>query len=163
MKYRKTVVRMNGGRKPVSKITDRAKRYRANADDVRPAPPKRCGFCGSRRNVGVHHVSGIEDDCDPQNLMWACKSCNGKVAVLMRNAGLGKKTRQYNPRALKGEMAQYGAAIKVMRGEWPGDVAAAVRTIHDTPAHIRSAYTARTWPVRRARYGSGGRQSEIPF
>lgn len=62
----------NTGRKPVSKLTDRAKRYRANSRGLRPPPPKQCGFCGSGRNVGVHHIEGDESDLDPQNLMWAC-------------------------------------------------------------------------------------------
>ena len=171
--------RVNFGRKPVSQITDRAKRYRANQDDVRPGPPKKCGFCGKGRTVEVHHVDGNEDNGEPENLMWACRSCNTRIAALMAQNGLGKRTRQFNPfghrprlaplprrgnpAALKGEMAKYAAAIKVMRGEFPGDVAAAVRTIHDTPPSIRSAYSARTWPVRRGRYGASGRQTEIPF
>jgi hypothetical protein len=168
MKLRHVRIRMNGGRKAVAAISDRAKRYRANQEDVRPGPPKQCGFCGGRRTIEVHHISGNEDDGEPENLMWACRSCNTSVANLMRRAGIGKLTRQFNPRrraggGLKGQMAAYAAAIKVMRGEYPGDVSAAVQTIHDTPPSIRSAYTARTWPIRRSRYGSSGRQTEIPF
>jgi hypothetical protein len=179
MILRRTRVIMNPGRKPVSEITDRAKRYRANQDEVRPGPPKLCGFCGSGRTVEVHHVDGNEDNGEPENLMWACRSCNTRIGHLMAANGLGKRTRQYNPfghvrhlkalprrsnpAALKGEMAKYAAAIKVMRGEFPGDVAAAVQTIHDTSPATRSAYTARTWSIRRARYGSSGRQTEIPF
>lgn len=185
MKLRRTRIVFNRGRKPVSQITDRAKRYRANQDEVRPGPPKQCGFCGKGRTVEVHHISGDENDGEPENLMWSCRSCNTRIAHLMAANGLGKRTRQFNsawlrfnsafqkrlkplpargnPAKLKGEMAKYAAAIKVMRGEFPGDVAAAVRTIHDTPADIRSAYTARTWPVRRSRYGESGRQTEIPF
>jgi hypothetical protein len=183
MILRRTRVNWNRPRKPVSQITDRAKRYRANSDDVRPGPPKACGFCGARRTVEVHHVDGNEDNGEPENLMWACRSCNTRVAFLMAANGLGKRTRQYNgnrrdsarnwrlkplprrgnPAALKGEMAKYAAAIKVMRGEFPGDVSAAVQTIHDTSPATRSAYTARTWSIRRARYGASGRQTEIPF
>jgi hypothetical protein len=167
MIVRRTHVKWNIGRKPVSAITDRAKRYRANADDVRPGPPKQCGFCGCRRSLGVHHISGNEDDGAADDLMWACKSCNAIVANVMKGARIGKRTRQFNPRgrggALKGEMAKYAAAIKVMRGEFAGDVPAAVRTIRETSPAIRSAYTARTWPIRRGRYGSSGRQTEIPF
>ena len=186
MILRRTRVILNPHRKPVGAITDRAKRYRANQDDVRPGPPKQCGFCGKGPTSEVHHVDGNEDNSEPENLMWACRSCNTRVAFMMAAEGLGKRTRQYNgprfpgrdslrnwrlkplparsnPAALKGEMAKYAAAIKVMRGEFPGDVAAAVRTIHDTSPSIRSAYTARTWPVRRGRYGSSGRQTEIPF
>ncbi len=156
---------MNAGRKPVSEITDRAKRYRANADDSRPGPPKQCGFCGRRRTVEVHHISGDESEGEPENLMWSCRRCNTKIAALMQKAGIGKLTRQYNPSrgSTKSQMAAYGAAIKVMRGEFLGDVGRAVQTIHDTPPSVRSAYTARTWPTRRALYGPSGRQTEIPF
>jgi hypothetical protein len=162
-------VRFNPGvLKPVSKITDRAKRYRAHHPDVAPAKPKRCGFCGSGRNVVPHHINGVEDDGEAQNLMWACKSCNTKVGLRMKKAGLGKRTRQYNPgrRArggLREQLKEYGAAIKVMRGEWDGDVSKAVATIYATPRDVRSAYTAKTWPVRRHLYGRAGRQMPLSY
>lgn len=165
MKYRTRMIRMNAPRlKPVSKISDRAKRYRANADDSRPGPPKQCGFCGRRRNVEVHHISGNESHGEPANLMWSCRKCNTTVGNVMKRAGIGRRTRQMNPgRGRKSSMAEYGAAIKVMRGVWPGDVSKAVQTIYDTPPSVRSAYTARTWGARRAMYGPAGRRTEIPF
>lgn len=156
--------------RPAAEITDRAKRYRANSRENRPLAPKRCGFCGSRKNVGVHHLSGDESDGSPANLFWACKSCNGKVGHLMRRAGLGKLTNQYNPGRASGSKRQildaYGAAIKVMRGVWPGDVAKAVSTIRSTPRELRSEYTSRTWSTRRAVYGPSGRAGgadAVPF
>lgn len=161
----------NGPRKPIHVITDRAKRYRAQAPGVRPPDPKQCNYCGSRKNVGVDHVNGREDDGAPENLMWACKRCNAKKAALMKRAGLGRRVRQYNA-GRKGTrtelMREYGAAIKVMRGEWNGDVSKALATIRATPREIRSAYTSRTWPVRRQLYGPSGRQGrlfgdEVPF
>jgi HNH endonuclease len=160
---------MNSGRKPVHLITDRAKRYRANSSENRPPGRKQCGYCGSLRNVGVDHVNGREDDGDRSNLMWACKSCNGKKAAVMRKKGLGKLTRQYNPargRSSRGDqMKAYGDAIKVMRGQFDGDVAAAVATIKATPAAVRSAYTSRSLPTRKALYGSSGRSDggAVPF
>jgi len=157
-------------RKPVATITDRAKRYRAHAPAVVPGPPKQCGFCGSRRNVVPHHISGNESDGDAQDLMWACKSCNGRVGHWMRQAGLGRLTRQFNPPSRKGSRRQlmdaYGAAIKIMRGEFEGDIGKAVATIRATPRAIRSAYTSRTWPMRRQIYGPSGRagvRGEVPF
>ena len=161
MILRRTRVILNPHRKPVGAITDRAKRYRANQDDVRPGPPKQCGFCGKGPTSEVHHVDGNEDNSEPENLMWACRSCNTRVAFMMAAEGLGKRTRQYNgPRfpgrdslrnlaaeAPAGALQSCGAKrrngqstrrlIKVMRGEFPGDVAAAVRTIHDTSPSIR--------------------------
>lgn len=95
----------------------------------------------------------------------------------MRDAGLGRLTRQYNRGKVRNagrggrraEMDAYAAAIKVMRGEWEGDLGKAVSTIRSTPRDIRSAYTARTWPVRRQIYGPSGRaqgslfSDEVPF
>lgn len=151
--------------KSVHEITDRAKRYRANLKGVRPDPPKQCGFCGSTKNVGVGHIDGNESHGDHENLMWTCKRCNAIQANLFKGAGLGKRTRQYNPRRARGgaQMAEYAAAIKVMRGEFDGDPAAAMRTIRATPAAVRSAYTRRTWPTRKAIYGPSGRQGALPF
>lgn len=169
MKRIRRVKVIRNGRKPVLRITDRAKRYRAQADGVRPLPPKQCGLCGSRRNVGVDHINGRESDGAPENLMWACKSCNGKKASVLRRARIGTKTRQFNPagRSRRELLKEYGAAIKIMRGEWDGDVSKAVATIRGTPREVRSAYTARTWPVRRQMYGPAGRQTrlfdDVPF
>jgi len=163
MKTRIIRVVMNGIRKPVHLITDRAKRYRANSPENRPGAPKRCGYCGSVRNVGVDHVNGDESDGAPKNLMWACKSCNGKKAALMKKRGIGKLTRQFNPVGSKRrgsrreQLEAYGQAIKVMRGQFDGDVSAAVATIRATPQSVRSEYTSRSWPIRRERYGDSGR------
>ncbi len=85
-----------GGRRDVELgVTDRALRYRA----VRNAPPapRRCHYCGSRQNVEVEHVDGHEENTWPHNLSWACRSCNTKKGVAFRNAGVGRRTRQFNP------------------------------------------------------------------
>jgi hypothetical protein len=166
MKQRERIqVVFNPPRKPVAQITDRAKRYRAHHPSVRPSAPKQCGFCGSKRNVVPHHINGRENDGSADNLMWACKKCNTAIGFKMRKAKLGTLTRQYNPAKFSKsfQMKAYGDAIKVMRGTFEGDVAKAVAAIRQTPRDIRSAYTARSWPVRRQIYGSSGRQSEIPF
>lgn len=171
MSLRTRIIRLN--------LTDRARRYRAQRPRFRPELPKQCGFCGSKKNVGVHHITGEESDEQPKDLMWACKSCNARIAVVMKNAGIGKRVRQFNPRGksrpsgsaavrrrnagTKRELNEYAAAIKVMRGEFEGDVGKAVQTIRSTSPSVRSAYTRRTWPTRRAIYGPSGRQSEIPF
>lgn len=146
--------------KPVNQITDRAKRYRANSDSNRPANPRKCGYCQSRKNVGVDHIDGNESNGSRENLMWACKSCNGLKSNVMRKAGIGKLTRQYNPKkrgSSSAEMLEYGNAIKVMRGEFDGDVSAAMETIRSTPASIRSRFTSRSWAARKQIYGPSGR------
>ena len=161
MKTRRVRVVMNGVRRPVHLITDRAKRYRANSSENRPGPPKQCGFCGSKKNVGVDHVNGHESDASPRNLMWACKKCNTKKGFVLRKAGIGKLTRQYNPKprgmSRRRQLEEYGQAIKVMRGQFDGDVAAAVALIRATPPAVRSEYTSRTWATRKQVYGPSGR------
>lgn len=164
-------IQFNAGRKPVSKISDRAKRYRANQDV--PPGPDLCGYCGSPHNLGVDHIDGNESHGDPGNLIRACKRCNTYKANLMRRAGLGRKTSQTNSAKKRGggraDMEAYKAAIKVMRGEWDGDVSEAVRTIRATPPAVRSRFTSRTWGARKAIYGPSGRSQgklfddEVPF
>lgn len=85
-------------RKPVSQITDRAKRYRANTPECRPAGPKVCKLCGSRRNVVPDHIDGDESNNRPSNLRWLCKACNTTEGKRMAKLGKGKRTRQFNPR-----------------------------------------------------------------
>jgi hypothetical protein len=111
-------------------------------------------------------------DGAPENLMWLCRRCNTAKGFRMRAAGLGKRTRQFNKSSRvsgskRAMLEAYGAAIKVMRGQFDGDVAKAVQTIRSTPPEVRSAYTARSWPVRRRFYGPSGRQGglfdSVPF
>ncbi len=149
----------NAFREPVSKITDRAKRYRANQIGVRPSGPKQCRYCHSRRNVGVHHVDGNENNGERRNLAWACKSCNGKIAAYHKRHGIGRRVQQMNASkgSRKSMLEAYGNAIKVMRGDFDGDAGAAMDTINSTPEDIRSSYTAKSWAIRRQRYGPSGR------
>lgn len=76
-------------------MTDRGLRYRANASP--PPGPRLCHYCGSKRNVEVEHVDGFEEHTEPPNLTWACRSCNTRKGVAFRNAGIGRRTRQFNP------------------------------------------------------------------
>ena len=172
MKYRRTTIVFNRGRKPVEDITDRAKRYRSHTAENKPLGRKQCGFCGRQRNIDAHHITGDESDGGREGLMWACRSCNTAIAIRMKRAGLGTPTRQFNAagRGLSrsARLREYGNAIKVMRGDFEGDIGAAVATIRSTPAALRAAYTARTWPTRRAIYGESGRAQgklfgDVPF
>lgn len=81
--------------RPVNLITDRAKRYRANATP--PPGPKRCNFCTSRRNVDIDHISGDEADGRPRNLIYLCRRCNAAKGNVQTRGNIGKRTRQYNP------------------------------------------------------------------
>jgi hypothetical protein len=83
-------------KKPVSEISDRAKRYRANHPDCKPKG-KFCETCGSRKNLLVGHRDGNESNGRPYNLGTFCKSCNTADGKAMAKAGKGVRTRQYNP------------------------------------------------------------------
>lgn len=149
-----------GGTAPVNLITDRAKRYRANHPDCRPGGPKVCAFCGSQRNVEVHHLDGNEDNGSPRNLAWACRSCNTRIGVAHKRAGIGKRTRQFNKAAgaRVPSYAQYAHAVSVhVRGAH--DEGGAV--IHATPPELRSQYARQIAAEKRKR--GTHRRSEVPF
>ena len=123
--------------KPVTQITDRAKRLRANkVHKLR----KRCQQCGSKRNLGVGHRDGDESNNRPSNLFTQCKSCNGKQAARDKKAGRGVRTRQYNPGAIN--LAQYvQAAMDHVRGSHD----AAGRVLHETPKSVRREFAKEIW------------------
>ncbi len=147
-----------GGTKPVALITDRAKRYRANHPDCKPQGPKICLFCGSKKNVEVHHLDGNEDNGAPGNLAWACRSCNTKIGVAHKKAGKGKRTRQFNPPGRVPTYEQYARAVSLhVRGAH--DEGGAI--IHATPPAKRSEYARRIAAEKRKR--GTHRRSEVPF
>ncbi len=147
--------------KPVSQITDRAKRYRANRAEVRPLGPKRCAYCGSGRNVGVHHKNGNEDVNKRSNLAWACKSCNASIAVIHKRNGIGKRTRQFNAgkkrSAVKGAttLGQYHWLVMDMRNLPRGSAeqTRAYEAMMATPDWMRSAYSKNAADIKAVRRG----------
>lgn len=154
-----------GGRKPAEDVTDRALRYRANSDACRPEGPRRCMWCGTNRLVEVGHVDGNETNTTPKNLVWNCRSCNQKVAAVMKRAGVGRRTKQYNPAGGAKTKSQYGWAVAVMRGDVEGDVDQAAQMVMETPASKRSDWDSDFWVVRKRRYGPSGRKDggAVPF
>ena len=157
----------NPGYKPVHALTDRAKRYRANSPELRPDGPKRCLFCGSKKNPTVHHLDGDESHLERGNLVWACKSCNTAIGAAYKRAGLGVRTRQYNPQKAGGGVPTYEQYLFAVghhqRGAW--DEGGAI--LHAIPPATRSEYASRLWGFRKKTYGaSGGSRSsasEVPF
>lgn len=153
-------------------VTDRALRYRA----VRNAPPRsRCYWCGvlkqkNGRALDVAHINGLEEDNDPQNLGWSCRSCNVVCGRVLTAAGLGRATNQYNPGRRRGRsshgdgamtMGQWFNAVMSMKGDSRGSmrVADAVALIRATPASRRSSFAKEIWDLRRER----GTDSSVPF
>jgi len=144
-------------------VTDRALRYRANATP--PPKPKLCGFCGSNQQIQIGHVNGHEEDGEPENLIWTCRSCNQIHANTLRAFGLGRLTKQYNPAAGAANIFQYSMAVdSIQRRDpktgalmgWGGksrpmDVGKAVAMIRATPPSDRSRFAREIWRHRKAR------------
>lgn len=153
-----------GGRKPVELLTDRAKRYRANSPECAPGGPKRCLLCGSNP-VEVMHLNGNESDLSPRNLAWGCRSCNTRLGKLFSKAGIGVKTRQYNPTGGAKSLGAWLSAINIVKYGAAGDHAEALATIRDTPAGRRKEFSMQAWAARRKVYGKTGRHEsgDIPF
>lgn len=81
----------------------------------------------------------------------------------MRRAGLGRKTRQYNPADRGAQtMEQWAGAVASLHGNGTMELADAVAIIRATPSEDRSRFAREIWRVRRQRYGSSGRE-EAPF
>lgn len=132
--------------RPVELITDRAKRYRANANP--PPGPRRCNFCSSRKNVDIDHVSGDEADGSPRNLIYLCRSCNASKGTVQTAANIGKRTAQYNP-APAPTFSQFVNAALVLRGDDPGDARKATGVIWRTSPAQRVRYAERIEQARR--------------
>ncbi|MBZ5644560.1 MAG: HNH endonuclease [Acidobacteriia bacterium] len=133
-------------------MTDRAARYRANSRACRPPEPRICAFCGRTQNVEVHHIDGHEENTDPANLVWACRSCNTSIGFALRKAGLGRLTRQYNPASNGARtLGQWVTAVLSMKGQGPMETTAAVEMIHATSPSQRSKFAQDIWQRRRQR------------
>jgi hypothetical protein len=132
-------------------ISDRAKRYRANSPECKPRGPKICEYCGSRKNIDIHHRDGNENNGARRNLAYACRSCNLSIAAAMRKRGKGVPVSQTNPEGAS-SMAQWVAAVTSMRG-LSNDIpkADAIEIIHATPFSDRSKYAHEIARIRKRR------------
>lgn len=135
-------------------VTDRALRYRAV--NLIPDHPKVCAFCGARPQATpmlVGHVDGREENVEADNLTWTCRSCNSIASNTLQNAGMGRRTKQFNPSKSGGakslgEWMQAVGAItpRVDRGERglvsDMSVSDAVAMIRATPHSRRSQFAS---------------------
>lgn len=141
-------------------VTDRALRYRANRDGVRPEGPRICAVDGRSRCVDVDHVNGHEEDSDPRNLIYLCRSCNTRKGLHFRNSGVGRLTHQYNPaKAAAGarSLGQWLTALMTLKGESDAmTLSDAIAMVHATPAAKRSEFAHDIWRKRRE-------HGEVPF
>lgn len=84
---------------------------------------------------------------------------------MLSRAGIGRKTRQYNPAGSGGAktLGQWLAAVQSMNGRADQmQVADAVAMIHATPPEARSRFAKEIWKLRRA-HGTDRRAGEVPF
>lgn len=146
-----TVVNM--GRKPVSKITDRAKRYRAQNN---VPGPKRCVVCNGTGKLDVMHLSGDESDGAKKNLAYGCRKCNSNLAAAFKRIGSKVRTRQYNPASTTVPSFQQYAWAVSNHSRGAHDEGGAI--IHATPRHKRIEYAKRIAEVK-----GGRRRDEVPF
>lgn len=131
-------------RKPAYKVTDRMKRYRANQDI---AGPRLCVFCGATKDLQADHIDGFEEHGESDNLMWLCRSCNQRKSSAFKEAGMGRRTVQYNAPTYSNpefvsvllkkrnpakSYAEWSHAVGVLRGELPGSAFRAMRVIRST-------------------------------
>jgi hypothetical protein len=150
-----------GTRKETQDVTDRALRYRANANA--PHGERRCCLCGSTQNVEVGHVNGHEEDSSPTNLFWTCRSCNVRCGYALRRAGLGRLTHQYNPPSEGApNLGAWVNAVLSLKGDPGGNmpVSEAIAMVRATPPAQRSRFANDIWARRR---GRGTDRTAVPF
>lgn len=100
----------------------------------------------------MHHVDGEEQNGEPSNLVWACRSCNTTLGVVMKQQGLGRRTAQFNPNVQGARtLGQWVTAVLSMKGEGPMEPSAAVEVIQATPLERRSSFAQEIWRLRRER------------
>lgn len=127
-----------------------------------PRDIKRCAFCGTKRNLRIHHINGNESHTFPENLIGACHSCNLKIASVLKRHRIGRRVK-INPEGISGarSLAQWVMAVKAMRGESDDmTVNDAVAMIRATPSSRRSRFAEDIWKIRRAR---GTDRTAAPF
>jgi hypothetical protein len=85
-------------------------------------------------------------------------------ANALQRAGIGRKTRQYNPASAGATtLGQWLTAVTSMKGEWSDmTVQDAVAMIHATPPENRSRFAKEIWRLRRA-HGTDRRAGDVPF
>lgn len=150
--------------RPVEIITDRAKRYRANA--AIEQEERRCIYCGTTRGrLDVEHINGREADNEPENLAWACRPCNTRKGAYYAKMGAGKRTRQYNPAKKRQgiqSLAMFVKAVNAVQGLGDGQLSLfeGEELLRATPKNQRSEYARE---ANRIRWSAARRPEPVPF
>lgn len=111
----------------------------------------------------MHHADGHEEHTERANLLWACRRHNTRIGVVVKRLGLGRRTRQFNPKAQGARnLAQWLMAVLSMKGESTQmSVPDAVAMIRATPPEDRSTFASEIWRRRRER--GTDRWTGVPF
>lgn len=130
-------------------VTDRAYRYRAQEvlDQLPQRHRNRCHFCGATSfgtRLLTGHVDGHEENTSPENISPTCRSCNNTMAANFVRAGIGRRTRQFNPRTRPITTAvSYRRVVRQLKEEENPDlVLAAIARLHATPHARRNRFAA---------------------
>ena len=135
------------------KVSDRAKRYRANQRGCKPAGVKKCKLCGAKSDLMVDHVDGDESNGRKSNLRWLCRSCNTTLGAEMAKTGEGRRTVQYNPAS--GGAQTLGEYMQAVLQHTRGAHDEGGKIIHATPKARRKKFASEIWRTRSARSGAG--------
>ena len=97
-------------------------------------------------------MDGDEQNGEPSNLAWACRSCNTAQGVVMKRLGIGRRTRQFNPNVQGARtLSQWVNAVLSMKGGGTMEPSAAVEIIRATSPEHRSRFAQEIWSLRRER------------
>jgi hypothetical protein len=123
-------------------VTDRALRYRANAEP--PAGPQICVYCGAEGGrLDIEHIDGEEANNAQHNKAWACRSCNTAKGARFKALDLGRRTRQYNPGIAAATFGQYaGTVANLLAGSGAASVKKSIRMMQATKPTARAKYAA---------------------
>lgn len=144
------------GRQPVRLVTDRAHRLRARKN---VSGPRVCSYCGARNPRDVDHVDGREQNDAPENLTWACHSCNTGKGAHFARIGAGRRTRQYNPTRHGGAatLAEYTDVVATLHPEKFGGASSgkltlteAIDIMHATPPEDRAGFASELYARSRS-------------
>ena len=75
-------------------------------------------FCGSTKDLQVDHIDGFEEHGEPENLLWLCRSCNQLKSAVFVDAGIGRRTKQYNPSLLFSSLYRTKEQSRLIGNPW---------------------------------------------
>ena len=92
--------------------------YRAAHPTAGRPIPECARFAGAPRTSNPITLTVTRATQTPENQLWACRSCNVKAGFILRELGIGRITRQFNPNNQGAQtLSQWVAAVLSLKGE----------------------------------------------